>query len=111
MRNEYSRVGMVKQRVKTAPGFLSGRKADATLEGNECGVRKTTYGALPSTPRQLVKFRQKREILPKKLGGSTLELRTTEKYGDKVNGELALCATGGPDEHRRPSYKSIRPRL
>ena len=56
VRNEYSRVGMVKERVTTAPGFLIGRKADGAFEGNECGVRKTTYGGLPSTPRQLVKF-------------------------------------------------------
>ena len=52
VRNEYSRVGMVKERVPTAPGFLIGRIADGAFEGDECGVRKTTYGGLPSTTRQ-----------------------------------------------------------
>ena len=109
--NEYSRVGMKKEQMAGASGIPRGRKEDGTFDGIKSEERKTTYSSLPSTPRQLVKFWQQRGILQKKIDGGDLELRTTSKYGDKLNRNLALCRTDSHDKHGHYGYKTIRPRL
>ena len=106
-----SRVGMVKERMTCSTIVSSGRKADGTFRGKGHAVRATNFGRLPRTHRKLVAFWQRKGVLPRTLDGRTLKIHTTEKYGDKVNGKLALCAKGYPDKNRRARYKTIRPVL